>query len=151
MSGASRLERWTDVIADTEATATEYRERNWTAIAVHPGDVNPIIDESRVDVLLPGSTFDDVRSEMADATVDTVRVYAADEAHVRYRLVVAEDSDRSLAVCVPTFISRSDLVQLRGAAGDGPITVRLRPLDDRDVVDITVSDPTLFFAPDESH
>ena len=150
MDGINGLERWSDVISDTEATAAEYRERDWKAIAVHSGDVTPIIDERRLDVLLPGSTFDAVRSAMADATIDAVRVYAADEAHVRYRLIVAEDTDASLAICVPTFLSRSDLVQLRAAAEGESVTVRLRPLDDHDAVDITLTDPALFFSPDES-
>ncbi len=151
MSGENRLGRWSDVIADTEATAAEYRERGWTAIAVHPGDVNPVISERRLDVLLSGSAFDEVRSMMDDAAIDAVRIYAAEEARVQYRLIVAEDTDASMAICVPTFLSRSDFVQLRGGADDEPLTVRLRPLDDRDVVEITLSDSTLFFSPDEAH
>lgn len=150
MNGGSSLGRWSDVISDSEATAADYRERGWKAIAVHPGQVNPIIAERRLDVLLSGSAFDEVHSSTVDATIDTVRVYAAEETGVQYRLVVAEDTDASLAICVPTYLSRSDLVQLRGAGESEPLTVRLRPLDDHDVVDITLSDPAVFLSPDNS-
>ncbi len=139
-------ERWGDVVADSDATATEYRERGWTTVAVHPGDVNPVSNGARLDVLVPGSEFETANETVEDADVDTVRVYAAAAEGVEYRLVVAEDADANVAVCVPTFVSTSELDALRFEAdAQGGLTVRLRPLDDRDVVEIQVSDPAVFF------
>lgn len=139
-------ERWGDVVADSEATATAYRDRGWTAIAVNPGDVNPVADAARLDVLVPGSTFETVNAQVADADIDTVRVYAAGTTGVEYRLVVAEDSAASLAVCVPAYIGASDFAALRRTAESrGGLIVRLRPLDDRDVVEFDLSDPAVFF------
>ena len=139
-------ERWGDVVADSDATAAEYRDRGWTTVAAHPGDVNPVPDAARVDVLLPGSEFEEANAVVGDADIDAVRVYAAAAAGVEYRLLVAEDGDASVAVCVPTYLGTDELAELRAAAdAAGALTVRLRPLDDRDVVEIDVTDPTVFF------
>ncbi|MDZ5811169.1 hypothetical protein U4E84_07400 [Halorubrum sp. AD140] len=139
-------ERWGDVVADSDATAAEYRERGWTAIAVHPGDVNPVADAARIDALLPGSEFDEANETVDGAAVDAVRVYAAAADGVEYRLVVAEDGDASVAVCVPTYLGAAEFDALRTAAGErGTLTLRLRPLDDRDVVEFEVTDPDVFF------
>lgn len=139
-------ERWGDVVADSDATATEYRDRGWRTVAVHPGDVNPVPDAARIDVLLPGSEFEEASAIVGDADIDAVRVYAAAAEGVEYRLVVAEDGEASVAVCVPTYLGAAELDALRAAAeAAGALTVRLRPLDDRDVVEIDVGDPTVFF------
>ena len=146
MDRADPGEDWGAVVADSEATAAAYRERDWTAITVNPGDVNPVADAARLDVLVPGSTFEAVNAQVADADIDTVRVYAAATTGVEYRLVVAEDAAASLAVCVPTYIGANDFDTLqRAAAAAGGLTIRLRPLDDRDVVEIDLSDPAVFF------
>jgi hypothetical protein len=139
-------ERWGDVVDDSDATADEYRDRGWTTVAAHPGDVNPVPDAARVDVLLPGSEFDAASSVVGDASIDAVSVYAAGDDGVEYRLVVAEDEAASVAVCVPTYFGVTELDALRkAAAAAGALTVRLRPLDDRDVVDIGIDDPSVFF------
>ena len=142
-------ERWEDVLADADATAAEYRERGWEATVVHPGDVNPIPDAGRLDVLLPGPEFDEVRDRMEHVAVDTFRVYAARQSGVSFRLVVAEDGDGEFALCVPTYLADPDAGPLEQAAtSTGALTVRLRPLDDRDVVEIELTAPELFFDPD---
>jgi hypothetical protein len=139
-------ERWGDVVADSDATATEYRDRGWTTVAAHPGDVNPVPDAARIDVLLPGSEFEEASAVVGGATIDAVKVYAAADEGVEYRLVVAEDGESSVAVCVPTYLGVAELGALREAAAEaGALTVRLRPLDDRDVVEIDVDDPAVFF------
>ncbi|MFC7186760.1 DUF7529 family protein [Halorubrum yunnanense] len=138
-------ERWGDVVADSDATATEYRDRGWTAVAAHPGDVNPVADAARIDVLLPGPEFEEANGVVGDADVDAIRVYAAAAHGVEYRLVVAEDGDASVAVCVPTYLGSDELEELRAAAdATGALTVRLRPLDDRDVVEFEVDEPAVF-------
>lgn len=142
-AASDRLEA---VFDDTDATATEYRERGWTAVACHPGDVNPVADAARLDALLPGSEFDEANERLSDASVDAIRVYAADEAEAIFRLVVVEDADAELAVCVPTFVVAADVAPLRAAAHDaGRLVIRLRPLDDRDHVEFVVDEPEAFF------
>lgn len=139
-------ERWGDVVADSDATATEYRVREWTALAAHPGDVNPVPDAARVDVLLPGSEFDRTNETVGDAAIDAVRVFSAAADGVEYRLVVAEDADAEVAVCVPTYLGTAEFDELRTAAdANGALVVRLRPLDDRDIVEIEITDPDVFF------
>jgi hypothetical protein len=49
-------------------------------------------------------------------------------------------------VCVPTYIGANDFERLhRAAESMGGLTIRLRPLDDRDVVEIDLPDPAVFF------
>ena len=142
-------ERWEDVLADADATAEEYREQGWEATVVHPGDVNPVPDAGRLDVLLPGPEFDELRDRMDDIDVDRFQVYAARQSGVAFRLVVAEDRDGEFAVCVPTYLADSDAGPLEHTAtSTGTLTIRLRPLDDRDVVEIELTAPELFFDPE---
>ena len=146
MSRADLGERWQRVFDDTEATAAEYRDRGWTALALHPGDVNPIVDEARLHVLLPGSEFDEANELLSGTEIDSVRVYAAAGEAASYRLVVAENAAAEVAVCVPTFVLDSDREELEAAAADaGELGVRLRPHDDRDRVEFAVDDPEIFF------
>jgi len=77
MSRADLGERWQRVFDDTEATAAEYRDRGWEALALHPGDVNPIADEAQLHVLLPGSEFDAVNELLSGVPIESIRVYAA--------------------------------------------------------------------------
>lgn len=146
MSRADLGERWQRVFDDTEATAAEYRDRGWTALALHPGDVNPIVDEARLHVLLPGSEFDAVNDLLSGVAIESVRVYAAAGETASYRLVVAENSSAEIAVCVPTFVLDADREAIEAAAADaGELGIRLRPLDDRDRVEFVVDDPGLYF------
>lgn len=149
MSEQALHERWGDVLADADATVEEYRERGWKAVGVHPGDVNPVVDAARLDVLLPGSEFDDVHDRMNDLDIDTFRVYAAYQNGVAFRLVVAEDSTDEFALCIPTYLPDPDAEPLRRAAMNASeLTIRLRPLDDRDVFELMLTDPELFFDDD---
>ncbi|OTF08578.1 hypothetical protein [Halorubrum sp. SD612] len=138
--------QWDAVEEDAESTAAAYRERGWTALAGHPGQVNPVADAARIDVLLPGSEFDAALDAVGDAAIDGVDVYAGAAGGVAYRLVVATDEAAQVALCVPTYLASDDLASLRAAAETaGALTVRLRPLDDRDHVEIAIDEPGVFF------
>ncbi|ELZ58959.1 MULTISPECIES: DUF7529 family protein [Halorubrum] len=146
MNGADPGPRWGAVEEDAESTAAAYRERGWRALTAHPGDVNPVPDTARIDVLLPGSEFEEALSAVEDAAIDGVDVYAGAAGGVAYRLVVAIDEAAEVVLCVPTYLRDGDLASLRAAAeASGSLTVRLRPLDDRDHVEIAVDDPAVFF------
>jgi hypothetical protein len=146
MNGADLGERWRRVLDDTEATAAEYRDRGWEALACHPGDVNPVPDAARLDVLLPGPEFDEASELFAEAAVEAVQVYAAPGNGTALRLVVAESPAAERAVCVPAYLSDGDRRRFEPAVREaGQLTVRLRPLDDRDRVEFAVGEPDLFF------
>ncbi|RLM71533.1 hypothetical protein DVK05_00510 [Halorubrum sp. Atlit-8R] len=146
MDGPDPGPQWDAVEADAESTAAAYGERGWTAIAGHPGQVNPVADAARIDVLLPGSEFDDALAAVEGAAIDGVDVYAGAVEGVAYRLVVATDESAQVALCVPTYLEGDDLDALRAAAeAAGALTVRLRPLDDRDHVEIAIDEPAVFF------
>lgn len=144
-------ERWNSVLADTDATAEAYRDRGWTALALHPGDVNAVVDAARLHVLVPGSEFDEANETIDPDALDAVQVYGATAGSTRFRLVVAENEADQIALCVPTFVLGSEAADLRDAADRaGGITIRLRPLDDRDHVEFAVADPSVFFDPPEA-
>jgi hypothetical protein len=146
MTWSSPGDRWDKVIADSEVTAADYRDRGWMAVALHPGDVTPVSDDARLDVLLPGSEFQAVFELVATADVDTVRIFTGADKEIQYRLVVAEIEAESVAVCIPTFVDKPKLNALQVKAdGQGGLTLRLKPLEDRKVVDINVPDPGVFF------
>ena len=146
MDGPAPGPQWGAVEEDAESTAAAYRERGWTAVAGHPGQVNPVADAARIDVLLPESEFEASLSAVEEAAIDGVDVYAGAADGVAYRLVVATDEASEVALCLPTYLAGDDLAALRAAAeASGALTVRLRPLDDRDHVEITVDDPAVFF------
>ena len=80
------------------------------------------------------------------ARSSTKRTISRRERSTRFRLVVAEDTTAETAVCVPVFVLGTEADDLRTAAdAAGGVTVRLRPLDDRDLVEFAVADPDLFF------
>lgn len=148
MNRAELTDRWNAVLTDTDTTAEAYRDRGWTAVALHPGDVNAVVDEARLHVLLPGSEFDEANETVDPDALDAVKVYGANEGSTRFRLVVAENEAEEIAVCVPTFVLGTEADDLRSAAERaGGITIRLRPLDDRDHVEFGVTDPDVFFDP----
>jgi len=145
MSRADLGERWQRVFDDTEATAAEYRDRGWEALALHPGDVNPIADEAAPRPAPRLGVRRGQRTALWGADRVDSGVCGGGET-ASYRLVVAENATAEVAVCVPTFVLDSDNEALEAAATDaGELVIRLRPLDDRDHVEFAVDDPSLFF------
>jgi hypothetical protein len=142
---------WEAVVADADAVATTYRDQGWTVATTHPGHVNPVTDAARIDVLLPDPEFETAHETVATANLDAVDVYAAAEAGVAYRVVVATDESAAVAVSVPTYLSTTALRAL-GAAADavGSLTVRLRPLDDRTHAEIVIDGVQRFVDPPAS-
>ena len=139
---------WEAVVADADAVAAAYRDRGWTVTATHPGHVNPITDAARIDVLLPDPEFETTHEAVATADLDAVEVYAAAEDGVAYRVVVATDESAAVAVSVPTYLSTTALGALGESADTiGSVTVRLRPLDDRDHADIVIDGVQRFVDP----
>jgi len=134
---------WEAVVADADAVATSYRDRGWTVTTTHPGHVNPVTDAARIDVLLPDPEFETAHEAVATANLDAV-----DEDGVAYRVVVATDESAAVAVSVPTYLSPTALRAL-GASADtiGSVTVRLRPLDDRDHAEIVIDGVQRFVDP----
>ena len=142
---------WEAVIADADAVATAYRDQGWTVTATHPGHVNPVTDAARIDVLLPDSAFEAAHGAVDTADLDAVEVYAAAEDGVAYRVVVATDESAAVAVSIPTYLSTTALGALGESADTiGSVTVRLRPLDDRDHADIVIDGVQRFVDPPES-
>lgn len=136
--------RWEDLIADTEATAAEYEESGYDAVAVHPGDVVAIVDDRLIEVLVPGDEYRELSDLATDLSVDEFDVYGAEEGGVAFSLVAALDHDAAVAVCVPLYLSLQDTDDLDLAAEEaGDVHVHVRPLSDDSRVAFTLEEPGL--------
>lgn len=140
-------ERWESVLADARATAAEYREDDWGALVVHPGDVTPLTDDPfGLDVLAPGDEFATLRDLIEGSTVDRTAVYRAEAGDVRFYVVAAEATGARHAVVVPAFVPLSAIPPLRDRAkADGAMYTHVRPLSGEARVTITHDDPGPFF------
>lgn len=138
--------RWTDLIADTEATAAEYEAAGYETLAVHPGDVVVLHDDLAVDVLAPGDEYERATELASEASVDEFDVYTAQEGGVAFALVAALDHERSTAVCVPIYVKLSEADELMEAAtSEGYVDLHVRPLSNDSRVAFTLEEPTLLF------
>jgi hypothetical protein len=157
---AGIVDRWEAVIDDMEATAAEYRERGWTVVELHPGDVTPLpparggeaLDDDRVglDVLVPDNEFEAVEAETDEATIDSYDAYRAQVGSVVFVVVALEATTSELAVLVPLYYRAADAREMANRALErGRIDLFVRPLaDDRRVV-FSQEEPALLL-PDQS-
>jgi|APHM01.1.fsa_nt_gi hypothetical protein len=138
--------RWSDLVADLEATADEFREAGYETVAVHAGDVTPRADELTLDVLVPDNEFDRLQTLTADATIDKLAVYAATEGQVTFAVIAGRDPEAAVAVCWPVFVTAADGASLqKQALAAGRLEFRLRPLANDQEVRFEMSDPAVLF------
>lgn len=163
-SFAQVASHWEDVIEDMEATAGEYRDRDWETLELHPGDVTPLepnehSDRYGLDVLVPGSEFEELQSLVeAGTTFDSYQVFRGRGSGFTLVLVVMEDTEGEQAVLFPAFFGSPQSDGMREAALErGAMHSHVRPLDKRATVTFTHDEPALFFGEadegddDESH
>ena len=143
---------WSDLRADVEATAGEYRDAGWEALALHPGDATPLPGEGddppAFDVLLPDDEFEALRSLVADGTAfDAYEVYSTVEGGAVFLLVVMRDAASETAVLFPLYYRPGDpaTAALRErVAAAGTLETHLRRLRRDEVVRFTHDEPGLF-------
>lgn len=137
---------WDVVIEEATEQAEQYREDGWEAVVVHPGDVTAVFDDPLgLDVLASRTEFERVQSLAESHTFDRSHVYRRDGGVV-FVLTVFEATADSVAVFVPTYVSKEDLDQLfdRARAAD-ELPIHVRPLSDDARVTFVIDDPDLFF------
>ncbi|WIV68353.1 DUF7529 family protein [Natrialbaceae archaeon AArc-T1-2] len=145
---------WTELLADTEEIATEYREAGWEAVAVRPTDVTAVNREERawLTVFATDAEYEPVASvvDRDEATFEGADVYRRQVKETTYVLAVELDAATETAVVVPLSY---DLAEGRGvlesALEAGELTVRVRPpsIDDG-WVSFAHDEPSLFVADD---
>ncbi|MDB2225855.1 hypothetical protein PM076_15940 [Halorubrum ezzemoulense] len=137
---------WSAVIEDMEATATKYRERGWTALELHPGD-SVLVDSDRrtgLDVVLPGSEFEELESLVDDRQFRDVEVFRAEGNELVYVLVVEIAPESETAVFVPAYYDPSQAAEkLESIREAGAVRLFCRRLND-DAVRFVHDDPTPF-------
>lgn len=145
---------WQQVIEDVEATAEEYRDRGWQAIAIHPGDVSVFsenLDRTGIELLPPDNEFDELDDAFDEAGgFESAQVLRAATDGSVYVVVVLEDEPTETAVLLPAYYSpaeHEDFVDM--VESEGEVRIHVRPLDERRVLTFTHEDTDLFL-PDES-
>lgn len=139
------VDHWEAVIEDMHATAGEYREAGWETVALHPGDVHVLREESDrdgLDVVVPGEEFERLRELVADRSFDSYELYRADAGSMVYALVVLEAAGDDGAVFVPVYYEVDELERLAGA---DTLYTHVRPLSREEIVTFTHRDPSPFF------
>ena len=140
-------DRWSELIAEAEAAAEEYREDGWESIVVHTGDVTPLFDDPfGLDVLSPGSEFEAVRTLADSVSFDTSHVHRGGEGNVRFLLIAVEASAERRVVLVPAYLSLEAARRLETRSREaGAMYTHVRPLSDDDRVTFSHEDPEPFF------
>ena len=147
--GAAVREHWDDLIGDMEATASEFEERGWTVLQIHPGDVTAVTgDRWGFDVLVPDDEFDELRRWVESGSFDEHDVYRV-ESGIHFALVVLKDASDERAVCCPLYFD-DDAVEGLGelASRADMLYTHVRNLAE-EYVTFTHEEPSLFFPDDE--
>ena len=150
-------EFWDDVMADTEATAEDYRDAGWDVLELHPGDVTPLPtaeesvdgdtedDENRpvgLDVLLQSDEFDEVEARVDGAAFDEYDAFRAEEDDVVFLVVAMKSESTAEAVIFPVYYTRDEAAtMLRLVADRGEMRTYLRSLDAPQRVVFSQRDP----------
>lgn len=124
---------WQSVIEDMASTADAYRDRGWRTLELHPGD-SVLVDSAYrtgLDVLLPGSEYEELESLASSRAFTDAEVFAAETGGVRYLLLVETDPDTEAAVFVPAYYepARSQSA-LKTVVENGELRVFCRRLND---------------------
>lgn len=144
--------RWEQVITDMEATAAEYRERGWTVLELHPGDVAALgpdrADRWGLDLLLPDDEFRDLEGWVTDETdrFDTCEVLRGSSGGILFLVVAMLDGPSERAVLFPAYYDPARAEGLLEAAESaGELRAHLRPLSGAPVVTFAIDEPSLVF------
>lgn len=147
--------RWEQVMADMEATADDYRERGWTVLELHPGDVAALgpdqADRWGLDLLLPDDEFGELETWVAGGAdrFDTCEVLRGSSGGLLFLVVAMLDDGAERAVLFPAYydVARAeDMLEAAETADELP--AHLRPLTNEPVVTFTIDDPELAFPVD---
>lgn len=142
---------WQTVLSEQEATAESYRADGWDTLELHPGDAVLVDSDDRtgLDVLLPGSEYEQLE-ELADEIVfDAVEVFRAVEGPMVYLLIVEQATGANVAVLVPAYYDRTRSVEaIRAISTAGELRLFCRRLTD-EYVEFVHDDPGPFLPADQ--
>jgi hypothetical protein len=145
-------QQWRAVVEDVEATATEYEERGWETLALHPGDVVPLppahdpslSEQVGFDVVLPGEEFAALQSFVDGVDFTAYEAYRAQEGDVVLLLVVERAPAAERAVLCPLYYAVGQAREMLRAGEEAGVLhayVRRLETDDRVVFDHADPDP----------
>ena len=139
--------RFETLIEEAETIGSEYRNDGWDVQVVHTGDVTALLEDPfGIDVLAPGSEYEQLEDLADGVSFDRSHVYRAEEDDSVFFVIVVESTEEEVAVVVPVFLNRRDLMQLEGAALDREeLQTHVRPLSNDTRVTFTHDDLDPFF------
>ncbi len=140
-------DRWEDLLADARATAAEYRESGWDALALHTAEVEVATgEEFGLVAVVPDNEFAELRTLAADATFETTELYRAESEGSRFLLVVNEAPDSREVVLVPAYLHSEEVPALEERAREaGRMATHVRTIADEARVTFGHDDPSPFF------
>lgn len=142
---------WDRVVEEATELAVEYREKDWEAVVVHPGDVTMTDkdDYFGLNVLAPDSEYERVRSLVETHRFDRSHVYRQSQGSFTFLVCAFEATEEDIAVLVPAFVSVDNLDVLEPRAREAnEMPIIVRPLEYEEQAILTVADPDLFFDSD---
>lgn len=149
-SNVEAMSVWDQVIADMEATASEFESSGWRTLETHPGDVTVAQNraEPGLDAVLPGNEFRALE-ELLDAGVrfSEYEVFRAEGETFEYALLVAEDPQRETALLLPLFYELDDLIGVLQERAE-ILPVYLRRLDG-ETISLELTEPELLLPTSE--
>lgn len=139
--------RFETLIEEAETIGSEYRNDGWDVQVIHTGDVTALFEDPfGLDVLAPGSEYEQLEERADGISFDRSHVYRAEEGDSVFFVVVVESTDEECAVVVPVFLSRQDLRQLEGIVLEREeLQTHVRPLSNDTRVTFTHDDLDPFF------
>jgi hypothetical protein len=144
-------ERWTQVAAELEGIAEEYRSSGWDAVTAVPESVaarRPEADpegKGGFDLLLPDDAFESLTEFVAGRRFDAYEVFRGGGEGTVYLVVAVEATESARAVLYPAYFTDESVVDLHETADAGPLYTHLRSPESDERVTFTHEAPAPFF------
>jgi hypothetical protein len=144
-------ERWTQVTAELEGIAEEYRKSGWSVVTAVPDTVHtrgPDVDpegNGGFDLVIPDDDYEPLAAHVAGREFDSYEVFRGDGAGAVYLVVAVEAPVSERAVLYPAYFDDSTVGPLHDAAEAGPLHTHLRAVDGDERVTFTHDTPAPFF------
>ena len=141
---------WSDLQADIDDIAAEYRDDGWETLVLHPGDVSvlpPTEDAPGFSLVVPQSEVQVLTSwiQESDAAFASFKVFRSTNDDLVFLAVVMEDAATNRAVLFPLYYDpKTDEHLEREAVATGHLYTHVKDLAGDETVSFRQDDPSLF-------
>lgn len=142
---------WSDLQADIDDIAAEYRDDGWETLVLHPGDVSvrPEDDETHgFSLVVPQSELQTLKSwtQESSAAFDSFKAFRSTQDNLVFLAVVMEDAATGRAVLFPLYYDpKTDEHLERQAMTAGHLYTYVSGLAGDEAISFRHDNPKLFF------